>query len=54
MSDVTIFIPTYNRPQWLKRTVAFLQRGGSRRLPMIVADGSEPEAAAANEAIAGS
>ena len=51
MSDVTIFIPTYNRPQWLKRTVAFLQRGGSRRLPMIVADGSEPEAAAANEAM---
>jgi glycosyltransferase domain-containing protein len=49
MSDVTIFIPTYNRPQWLNRTAAFLQHG-SVRLPMIVADGSEPEAATANQA----
>ena len=48
--DVTVFIPTYNRPQWLLRTIHFLQRG-SLRLPIIVGDGSEPLAASENEAL---
>jgi len=47
-NDATIFIPTYNRPDLLTRTIAFLQRG-SMRLPIIVGDGSAPEAAAKNE-----
>jgi glycosyltransferase domain-containing protein len=47
-NDATIFIPTYNRPDLLARTLRFLQHD-SLRLPIIVGDGSEPGAAVQNE-----
>ncbi len=46
---VTVFIPTYNRPEMLRRTLAFLHQGGSS-LPVIVGDGSDsPIVASLNE-----
>ncbi len=46
---VTIFIPTYNRPEMLRRTLAFLHQGGLG-LPVIVGDGSDsPVVASLNE-----
>jgi len=49
-SDVTIYVPTYNRPEFLSRTLRFLQQGPVR-LPIIVGDGSDASAAAKNETL---
>jgi len=45
--DVTVIIPTFNRPEMLPRTLSFLQNTANR-LPIIVADGSDAENSARN------
>jgi glycosyltransferase domain-containing protein len=45
--DVTVIIPTFNRPEMLPRTLSFLQNTANR-LPIIVADGSDAENSAHN------
>lgn len=47
---VTIFIPTYNRPDMLSKTLAFLQ-DTPERFPIIVGDGSSEENGRRNAAV---
>jgi glycosyltransferase domain-containing protein len=47
MDNVSIIIPTYDRPDALRRTISYLQ-AGRPRLPIIVADGSNGATAARN------
>ena len=47
-AKLSVVIPTYNRPQLLRRALRFLRTEG--RIPIIVADGSLPDAAETNAA----
>jgi glycosyltransferase domain-containing protein len=47
-AKLSVVIPTYNRPQFLRRALRFLRTDG--RIPIIVADGSLPDAAETNAA----
>ena len=48
-AKLSVVIPTYNRPQLLPRALRFLK--AEHNVPIVVADGSPPDAAATNAAI---
>lgn len=50
MSDVTCFIPTHNRPHFLRRLLHFLEQT-SADFPLLIADSSRPELRVKNKTL---